>query len=530
MAFRWKRLDKYSTPMIVIGFIGIIVSMIGMALLDGGGTGDLDYSFSLEREEVLVTVLKDGSVDIDYTFDFVNYGELDGIDVGLPNNWYDEDSAWAYVEVDGKRYDPDKIHKSPYVSVGLAVEFTDRCRRAVEKGDATPFSVRFHVNQPHMVYKNELQKGTVGIRFRPTWFDPDFQEGPTQELVVRVVLPPGHTDLNTTYPIKGSPWDSSYVTTEDRLMVTWVFGKVQPTSQSDGIYDVGVAFPKDRVNTFFEDDKGSTFRSLGEFCFVLWPVWLAAVSFLMVFVGIKVSEKTRKEEYFDPELCVEGASARRDLTAVEAAIVLEVPIDRVGTMVLFGLERKGIVEIDIEEEPIRVEKLADVGEYMYETRFLSAIRSDGEISKKVLKKVMVKLVDEVEEKMKGFGLEQTRTYYRAIVDRAWKEVETTGTVDDMSSLLKEKNEWLMLDDDYTDHMGTIHVVYGASSGTPVAAINDVRGIAKGYVDRVRSTSSNLVKDVKSLTTDVTSVTHPPPVSSGGGGGCACACACAGGGR
>ena len=148
----------------------------------------------------------------------------------------------------------------------------------------------------------------------------------------------------------------------------------------------------------------------------------------------------------------------------------------------------------------------------------------------MLKKVIVKLVDEVEEKMKGFSFEQTRSYYHRIVERAWKEVESSGTVDSLSNLLKEKNEWLMLDDDYLDHMGSVHVVYGASSGTAVGSFNDVRGIAEGYVDRIRSTSSNLVKDMKSLTTDVTSVTHPPPVSSGGGGGCACACACAGGGR
>ncbi len=535
----WKRrLEGLSFSLRWVGLVGLIIFMvvasIWMVLADGGG--DLDYDFELEREEVLVTILKDGSVDIDYTFDFVNHGEIDGVDVGLPNRHYDEDSAWAYVQVGETRYRPDEIRKSPYVDEGLAVEFTDECRRAIENG-GSEFSVRFHVNNPHMVYKNEIVDGTVGIRFRPTWFSSDFQRGDTRELVVRVVLPEGHVDANETYPLKGRPWDSAYVTTEGRMLLTWTFQDAPPERVADGRYDVGVGFPARHVKERYEHDFGEKVgdfgHSLGGFCVSFWPFILVAVFFVMFMFSDTIASRVRKEAYFEPELCVAEAGPRRDLTAVEAAVVMGMPMERVATMILFGLETKGLVRIDYESVPLRIEKVSEVGEHRYETRYLSAITSEGEVSRRVLKKVLVKLVEDVEAKLEGFGLEPTRTYYRAVTIKAWDQVRAAGTPEEFAGSLKENNSWLMLDEEYETRVVALHVPHGP---TPGGSKVDARGMAQNFVDNLRSSSKNLVDDMRSLTSDVTSVTNPPITSGGGGGGggggcaCACACACAGGGR
>src|SRR5512136_1366792 len=118
----------------------------------------LDYSFALDAELVDVSIEKDGSIDINYQFNFTNYGQLDGVDIGLPNSNYDESTAMASVTVNGHTYAPAQIRKSPYIPIGLAVEFTSDTRAEIEVS-GTAFVLNFSINNPHMVYENELVQG-----------------------------------------------------------------------------------------------------------------------------------------------------------------------------------------------------------------------------------------------------------------------------------------------------------------------------------------------------------------------------------
>ena len=113
------------------------------------------YSFEVKKEYVEVFIKKDGSIDIHYVIEFANYGEMDGVDIGLPNRHYDEDSAVATIFVDGRWHKPDQIHKSPYVEIGLAVEFKPETANAVYSVRGDVFRLDFTVNNPHMVYVNE---------------------------------------------------------------------------------------------------------------------------------------------------------------------------------------------------------------------------------------------------------------------------------------------------------------------------------------------------------------------------------------
>ncbi len=46
-----------------------------------------NYQFSVAEERLNVTVNKDGSVNLDYYFNFVDVVYLDGADIGMPNTY-----------------------------------------------------------------------------------------------------------------------------------------------------------------------------------------------------------------------------------------------------------------------------------------------------------------------------------------------------------------------------------------------------------------------------------------------------------
>jgi len=45
-------------------------------------------------------------------------------------------------------------------------------------------------------------------------------------------------------------------------------------------------------------------------------------------------------QYLPPKISIEGKGIKRGLTAVEAGILLEEPLDKILTMILFGLIKK----------------------------------------------------------------------------------------------------------------------------------------------------------------------------------------------
>lgn len=73
--------------------------------------------------------------------------------------------------------------------------------------------------------------------------------------------------------------------------------------------------------------------------FIIPTVAVILISILASTAQKKASEK-RKLKYLKPTLSVEGHGIKRGLTAVEAAILLEQPLDQVLTMILFGLLKK----------------------------------------------------------------------------------------------------------------------------------------------------------------------------------------------
>jgi hypothetical protein len=249
---------------------------------------------------------------------------------------------------------------------------------------------------------------------------------------------------------------------------------------------------------------------------------------------------------------------------VEAAILLEQSLDKVMTMILFGVIKKNAAAVKT-RDPLQIDVTSPLpdGLHDYELNFLKAFKeTDSKTRRNLLQEMTVKLIKSVSEKMKGFSRRETIEYYKSIMEKAWQQVEAADTPEVKSQKFDEALEWTMLDRDYDDR--TRRVFHGpvivpgwwgrydpsypqsasASSGIPSApmslpSVPHLPGsdFASSVATGVQTFSQKVIGNVTDFTSRVTNVTNPLPKPSsgsyggrsGGGGGrsCACACACAG---
>jgi hypothetical protein len=290
----------------------------------------------------------------------------------------------------------------------------------------------------------------------------------------------------------------------------------------------------------------------------------------------------RKLKYLPPKISIEGNGIKRGLTAVEAAVLMEQPMDKILTMILFAVLKKGAAEVKT-REPLDIDVPAALPADLqaYETEFLNAFRLKGAERQKALQEMMVSLIRILSEKMKGFSRKETITYYEDISKRAWAQVTAADTPEVKSQKYEEVMDWTMLDREYDNRTrdvfgsgpvflpnwwGRYDPVYRtpttstrtATTGLPKVGstlpsrpsvldrpvtLPHLPGsdFAASVVKGVQGFSSNVIGSLGAFTSAITNKTNPVPKptvssgsgwrSSGGGGGgghsCACACACAG---
>src|SRR4030066_1460047 len=121
------------------------------------------------------------------------------------------------------------------------------------------------------------------------------------------------------------------------------------------------------------------------------------------------------------------------------------------TMILFSVIKKNSAEVTT-RDPLEIKINQPIPEdlQLYEKDFLTAFQKSGSDRKKGLRDMVVNLVKNVSEKMKGFSRQETVAYYRDITKRAWEQVEAANTPEVKSQKYEEVMEWTMLDRDYGD--------------------------------------------------------------------------------
>ncbi len=522
-----------------------------------------EYLFGVDRELVDVFWNADGTESIEYTFTFTNQPgahPIDFVDVGMPNN--DFDISTASADVNGNAV---SVSQSDYQGSGsgFAVVMGASTIQPGESG-----SVHVFVGRVSGVLRPDSSDNNyASADFGPTYFGSKYVVGST-DMTVTFHLPPGVKPEEPKYHMAenwpGSPQPQAGLDNQGRITYTWSAPNASAASQ----YTFGASFPKsyvpaDAIVTAppfdFSGLIGGIISSLGTIlCFGF---------FAFMFIGLPIigaiQGQRRKLQYIPPRIGIEGHGIKRGLTAVEAGILMEQPLDKVLTITLFGVIKKGAATV-VSRDPLKLQvtEPAPEGLHDYESDFLKAMKLDDVRARQTaLQNMMVALVKSVSEKMKGFSRKETQDYYKNIMEQAWAQVEAAQTPEVKGQAIDQNLEWTMLDHDYDDRSrrvfaGPIFVPMwwgrydptfrplptARTSGGSFPTGSQGRGssalpgadLAASVVGGVQTFSGKVLGDLNTFTSRVTSVTNPPPPPStssyrGGGGGhsCACACACAG---
>ncbi|MFX1319648.1 MAG: hypothetical protein ACFE9O_10985, partial [Promethearchaeota archaeon] len=83
----------------------------------------VNYDFTVNNETVQVFTETDGSVTINYSITFTNYGtDFDYIDIGFPNDYYNLGSVTAYWSLEGAPFvELTDIDRSAYIAIGVEI-------------------------------------------------------------------------------------------------------------------------------------------------------------------------------------------------------------------------------------------------------------------------------------------------------------------------------------------------------------------------------------------------------------------------
>ena len=519
-----------------------------------------DYSFSIPKLTVHVYLNEDGSISLDYLFVFQNDSGghvIDFVDVGMPNGDYDWNSISADVNGNPVTISSDYQGDGGY---GFAV---DMGPYAIPPGQTGQVHVVVG-SIDNMFYPDSDDSNYASSEFSPTWFGSQYVNGST-DLTVIFHLPPGVQPEEPRYHLPrnwvGADAPITGIDAQGRVTYTWN----SPNADGSTQYTFGASFPASYIpaavivrQSFLESlniDFGSIISTLVCCGFAFFMFGIPALSV--------IGGQRRKLQYLPPKIAIEGHGIKRGLTAVEAAILMQEPLDKIMTMILFGVVKKEAAEVT-SRDPLALKVASPLPEDLrdYERDFIKAFEAeDKRTQRKELQDLTVKLIRSVGDKMKGFSRRETMEYYKSIMERAWQQVEAADTPEVKSQKFDEALEWTMLDKDFDDRTrrtftgpiyapmwwGRYDPTWGHSTGTggglASPSIPSASGgrsglpgsaFAASMVSGMQNFSSGVMGNLNTFTSGVTKVTNPPPPpsrSSGGGGrsggGCACACACAG---
>ena len=600
-------------------------ALLAALVLASGPAAAQSYGFEIPEAEVTVTIGSDGSAIVHYAITFrcnENARSIDVVDIGMPG--MSEHEAIS-ASVDGEPLPEGSIRISTYLEPkgsGYEIDLGDH---SIDPGETSV--LEFTGGERRMVWQDTTDPLLASFRFAPTWFGSEFVSGETK-LLLRYRLPIPAADYASVkdrilWQREGEEFDAKGVMEgEDVVSVGWA-----RTLLLTGPHLFSVSFPKSYVTEVRRDTVAAAFmrwfeaspagrialgavliailgavfftvtRGTGWSLFILVAgmaavvMYASPVAHLVLFpvviglgglvLGLALRRRSRKPAYFAAEMCMEGGGIRRGLTAVEAAVLLAVPVPRILTMLVFGLARKGVVAVR-GHDPLLLEvvgKEAKGGPWEmpggraialrpYEPAFLAAFRGQKDLGVEHMNLAdpFAKLVDGTADAMAGFDLPGTRSYYERIVARAWDQVKA-GQGDEVREARIDRDiEWLVMDEGWEGRARGVPAVrsfrpawwYGpapAAQAAPGPQITTLADVARGLTGRLENASKAAIgsldglgaasgkgvdlSGVDTFTKDMLSALFSSRAGSGGarsGGcacacaGCACACACAGGGR
>jgi hypothetical protein len=498
-----------------------------------------DVAFNVDKVWVQITINKDRSINIFYniTITYISGSPAGIVTVGLPQGGF---QIISVQDISGDNLNYEDVSYDVYYAIDVTL------KSPVNLYLPKTFTVNALV--PEMLYPDETNQGYWGMQFYPTISFTDAYE-PIGSVRVAIVLPSGVTSDEVRY-ITGTPFDNVYTDNDNNLVVYWE----RDSWQASRNFTVGVSFPERYITLPGPD--------------ILTYVAIGAAVVVAVGVAMIIVSRFRKLAYESPRIAIEALGAARNLTSVEAAVVLGLKPVRVLTMVLFGLIYKRIVMVTETDPLIKIQRLKSAVESppdlrYYEIEYLDALQPDGSLDEMKLARTFLDLRDNVDQKMRGYSRNDTVNYYKSVVNKAWDQVTQAGAPELKGDALDQNIEWLLADDGFDNKFKdafppNIVIVpspgwwwywYGPHSpsgpvavpaGIPVPAKTPSQptpipgqDFANNVVRGLEASSNNMVKNVQAFTNRI--VQAPTPVSRGSVRSspscvcacahCACACAC-----
>jgi hypothetical protein len=462
------------------------------------------YSFGVPVLNMQVFVQPDASVKIIYDITFDNYGSaIDIVDLGTPHRGYDLDTMRASIN----GVNLSDIRTSEYIDVGVEVHLGGQ---AIPSGQSGTLHLEF--TMPDMVYQDTTNKDNASLQITPTWFDSGSVLGTSNiQLAIHMlegIEPDGVLYQNTPFTNK--------VFFQGHVVAVWQWDNASATKS----YLVGVSFPQkgmDRVVKmslfdlakkwlldnpetrfiigavvvilfaflFFRFSGGTGCVVFGIFTVILVILFinspLSVLYTIPLFIALiivnETSLKKRRKDYLPPIANVEGGGIKRGLTAPEAAVLLEMPLNKILTLVIFGLLEKRLVQ-HVKDDPLVVEVSPEFRTWQdpenrksiklrrdlrskaaqqqgtvihsYEHHFLDQFeQKPGKAVQDInFSKAMERLIALTAQKMKGFDLSDTQEYYRRIIDKAMQQAASLGEIEQRQQYLDKYLPWVMMNDQY----------------------------------------------------------------------------------
>lgn len=503
-----------------------------------------NYRFEIPKYVCNVSLGEDATLEIYYEITLhcmPGADPIDIVDIGFPTRDYDISSVAA--EIDGTPLTT--IRPSEYIPVGVEIPLGDE---AVMPGGTSV--LRVSGSNPGMAFRDSSDPSYASTEFSPTWFDASCLQG-TSNCVISFAFPPGADSASVRY--HDTPPTVSRISDDGRVVFEWRMEAAMSSART-----IGVSYPASLLSVEVADAPPTSYGSGGgldrswlenacpAICGAAFPLGFLALMIFAVRNSIR-----RKLDYLPPKLGVEGTGIKRGLTAPMAALLLELKLDKVSALILYGLVLKGAVDLESGEgssgtrPAVRKRSPVPDGLQEYEKGFLEALAEGpgGAVRAEAagLQKVFVAMVKDLKEKMAGFSARETREYYRSIISTAWRTASEAGTPETVGAVLGEHLQWMMMDEDFDGRVGRlpsaayipIRTIGSHAAGRLVTGQGNVSIVqaCSRIAGSLESAAGGMVSSFSSIASGVTSVTNPVPVSSGysgrSGGSCACACACAG---